>query len=69
LFFGGNFVKFIRDYISCGEAGRDNNLNRISIARAARKMGRCGNFYWRYENGIGFDKNNKPILLDKSKRG
>lgn len=61
--------KFIKDYISCGEAGRDNNLNRICIACAARKWGKCGNFYWRYENGIGFDENNRPILLDKSKRG
>lgn len=61
--------KFIKDYVSGGEAGRDNNIQRNMITNAARKRGFCKGYYWCYENYIGFDKNNKPILLDKSKRG
>ena len=56
---------FIKDYISGGEASRDNNISRNMITNAARKRGICKGYYWCYENYIGFDKNNKPILLDK----
>jgi group I intron endonuclease len=56
---------FMKDYISGGEAGRDNNIQRNMITNAARKRGICKGYYWCYENYIGFDKNNKPILLDK----
>ncbi len=56
---------FIKDYVSGGEASRDNNIQRNMITNAARKRGICKGYYWCYENYIGFDKNNKPILLDK----
>lgn len=57
---------FIKSYLSCGEAERDNNINRIYIARAARKKGKITihNIYlWRYEKDIQFDENNNPIFI------
>lgn len=60
---------FIKKYNCPLEASKETNVNNKYITRAARIWNTSCGYYWRYENGIGFDKNNKPILLDKSKRG
>ena len=57
---------FIKSYLSCSEAERDNDINRIYIARAARKKGKTtihDIYFWRYEKDIQFDDNNKPIFI------
>lgn len=59
--------KFIKSYLSCGEAERDNNINRIYIARAARKKSKTiinGIYLWRYEKDIGFDKNGEAYFIE-----
>lgn len=60
---------FIRSYDRAIEASKDNNINNEYITRSARLWNTSCGYYWRYEDGIGFDENNQPILLNKNKGG
>lgn len=53
---------FIKKYNCAIEASNDTNINNNYITRAATKRNKSGGYYWRYENGIDFDKNNTPVL-------
>lgn len=60
-----SYGKFIKKYEMAMDASKENNINNEYITRAARIWNTSCGYYWRYENGIGFDENNKPILLNK----
>lgn len=55
--------QLINDYISGGEAGRDNNIQRNMITNAARLKGTCKGYYWRYEKDVGFTEEGKAYFI------
>ena len=59
----GNFIK---SYTSCKLASKETNIYYSSISKTAKNLQKtAGGYIWRYKNKIGFDKNNKPILLNE----
>ena len=56
---------FIKKYNCAIEASEDTNINNKYITRSARIWNTSCGYYWRYEDGIGFNENGKPILLNK----
>ena len=62
-----SYGKFIKKYEMAMDASKENNINNEYITRAARIWNTSYGYYWRYENGIDFDKNGKPILKGDDK--